>query len=75
MSKLINPDDVPQSILKEYIKTVQEIHGYKVISYKKIKSELKELFGVNVDIDRIEENCDDCSIDVGLQHKNLGMIW
>lgn len=75
MSKVINPDDVPSDVLKEYVRTIQELYTYKVISYSKIKAELKELYGVNVDIDRIEENCDDVLIDIALQHKNLGIVW
>lgn len=75
MSELIKPDDIPTGTLKEYIKIIQELYNYKVISYNKIKAELKNLFGIEVDIDRIEENCDDECVDKVIQYKNLGMVW
>jgi len=75
MSKTINPDDVPEKVLKEYISNIQAIYNYKSISYKKIKIELKGLYGIDVDIDRIEENCeaDEQAADLAQQFKNLGI--
>lgn len=67
--------DVPQSELKDYIRTIQEIHNFKSISYKKIQKELRDLYNIDVDIERIEENCDNNIevADMAQQFKNLGM--
>lgn len=75
MSKMINPDDISSDTLKGYISTIQQIHNYKSISYKKIQRELKELYEIDVDLDRIEENCEaeELSADVAQQFKNLGI--
>lgn len=68
--------DVPQSELKDYIRTIQEIHNFRSISYKKIQKELKDLYNIDIDIERIEENCDNNTetADMAQQFKNLGMI-
>ncbi len=75
MSKMINPDNISSETLKGYISTIQQIHNYKSISYKKIRKELIELYGIDVDLDRIEENCEaeELSADIAQQFKNLGI--
>lgn len=67
--------DVPQSELKDYIRTIQEIHNFKSISYRKIQKELRDLYNIDVDIERIEENYDNNIevADMAQQFKNLGM--
>lgn len=77
MSKIINPDDIPTEVLKEYISNIQAIYNYRSISYKKIKNELKGLYGVDVAIERIEENCEaeEQAADLAQQFKNLSIIW
>lgn len=76
MSKTINPEDLPEGVLKEYISNIQAIYNYRSISYRKIQKELKGLYGIDVDIDRIEENCgaEEQAADLAQQFKNLGII-
>lgn len=75
MSKTINPDDISSDTLKGYISTIQQIHNYKSISYRKIQKELKGLYDIDVDLDRIEENCEaeELSADIAQQYKNLSI--
>jgi len=75
MSKTINPDDISSTTLRGYISTIQQIHNYKSISYKKIQKELKGLYDIDVDLDRIEENCEaeELSADIAQQYKNLSI--
>mgnify|MGYP006351007519 CR=1 FL=1 len=75
MSKTINPDDISSTPLRGYISTIQQIHNYKSISYKKIQKELKGLYDIDVDLDRIEENCEaeELSADIAQQYKNLSI--
>lgn len=77
MSKdTFNPDEVPSDVLRGYIQEIQAIHGYnKSISYKTIQKELLEIYGVSVELDRIEESYDpavkDLAEDTYLQYKHL----
>lgn len=77
MSKeTFSPDEVPQNVLMGYIQEIQAIHGYnKSISYKTIQKELLGIYGVDVELDRIEESYDpatkDLAEDTYLQYKNL----
>jgi len=77
MSKTtFDPKNVPSDILKGYIGEIQALHGYnKSISYKTIQKDLLALYGIEVELDRIEENYDpatkDLAEDTYLQYKNL----
>lgn len=77
MSKTtFDPKNPPSDILKGYIGEIQALHGYnKSISYKTIKKDLLDLYGIDVNLDRIEEHYDpatkNLAEDTYLQYKNL----
>lgn len=74
-----NSDNIPSNVLKGYIGEIQALYGYnKSISYRTIQKDLDELYGIKVDIDRIEENYDTKAIsalatDTYLQYKHQGL--
>ena len=80
MSKTtFDPKNVPTSVLKGYIGEIQALHGYnKSISYKTIQRDLRDLYGIDVELDRIEENYDpatkDLATDTYMQYKNLSLL-
>ncbi len=75
----IDPTNISNNLLKGCIQEIQAIHGYnKSISYKTIKKDLKDVYGYEVPLDRIEEyyepSTKDLATDTFMQYKALGLV-
>lgn len=75
---VIDPDNISNNMLKGCIQEIQAIHGYhKSISYSTIKKDLKDIYGYEVPLERIEEYYEPSTRNLGSdtyqQFKNLGL--